>query len=134
MNITDAIEQIKIEQIQHRDDLARCEKKLAFLDKLLPLTIPEDCSFNCWGSSVWISVTTRESLQTFFTLAPKWTKEGSLTHDGGLHYRAEIDGVTVDIRAYDKALPPTCRVVEEKMVIAAKPEQVITIKKVICET
>lgn len=76
------------------------------------------CDFNPFGGTAWFTVDKREDVTVIMELAPIWTKG---THDTGICYSAEIDGVPYRIIAKDDALPPTCRLVERVVEVPAQP-------------
>ncbi len=90
-------------------------------DKLSP-----DVDFNAYGGSFWFTVKNRDDVQTLMTLAPIWKKNA---YEGGIDYNATIDGVEFKIRTVDGALPPTCRLVEQDVVVPARPAEPERIEK-----
>ena len=77
------------------------------------------------GISFWCS--TREELQTILTFAQKWTKSESGQY---INYYATLDNeLSVNIYATDGALPATCHVVEEEILV---PEHTAKVGKVVC--
>lgn len=84
---------------------------------------------NGYGGVFWVTVKNRDDLRVFMSLAPQWSKENDTT---GINYKAIIDGVQFRIRAEDDALPGTCKLVEEEVVIPAQPERIEKRKVVRC--
>ena len=123
------------------ESFSRQAKSVGKMVKLVQgLTFEDDRTrLSCYGSTLSISVFTREDLQAAMGLLPGMWKK-SPGYDGSLEYtnsRGEYDTddrVAVEITAYEDALPKTCQVVEEVVVQAAQPERTYTRKVVKCYT
>lgn len=86
--------------------------------------------FNFAGRSLWFLVYNREDLQVMMQLAPMWTKS---SEGKAIVYSAEIHGISHQIRAFDAALPPTCKTIKVTETIPAQPEHVIEYEKIQCD-
>ena len=72
----------------------------------------------------------REDLAVLMTMAPKWDKFNA---SKGIQYTATIGGVFTTLMAYDKALPPTCRVVRTTRIVPAMEAHEVTEEAIVCE-
>lgn len=84
--------------------------------------LSDSCDLNPYGGTFWFTVSNREDVQVLMQIAPRWAKS---THDAGIDYDAEVDGVSYKIRTVDAALPPTCKLVEREVEIPAVPAQIV---------
>lgn len=105
-------------------------RRLALMEVLLNTidteSLSDDVTFNAFGGSMWISLKSRADLEILFRLAERWDKKDDADC---IRYSATVMDVEFVIRAYDNALPPTCRVVEEQIAIPARME---TRKRIVC--
>ena len=94
----------------------------------------KDCSnrveINAYGCmSIWISVTNRDDLIHCLTLTSQWSKK---TSRNIMQYFAQIGEFEIRINALDEALPPTCKVVTETIVIPATEARTEIVEKIVC--
>lgn len=77
------------------------------------------------GGSLWIYPKNRNDMAALMTLAPRWSK----SHESDrITYYADVDGITIWLKAEGDALPGTCRLVEEEYEVPAEPEKIIPAK------
>lgn len=118
------------------DSIASCQVELEMKQKMIAVLkkFPENFSdsviMNTYGSSIWLTVYNREDLQAFLTLAPRWDKG---TSGKRIRYLAVVDNVDIEIFAADAALPPTCKVIVETVIIPATEERTTNIERIVCD-
>lgn len=67
---------------------------------------------------ITINVYSRPDLQLLMQLAPKWTKT---PFPEGIYYKAMVEGEEITLIAFSGALPKTCKMVEEEVILPAEP-------------
>lgn len=100
-------------------------KVLQEVNHVLPL-LSDTAEINAYGGAVWFTVKNREDVKTLMQLSPKWTKSSD---ERGINYESVNDFGHFRIQTRESALPPTCQLVEEDVVIPAQPEK--TVKKTV---
>ena len=101
-------------------------EKIKLILARLPDELDSTTTTNPAGGSLWMNVYSREELTKCMTLAQQWSKHTTENH---IAYYTTIDGISVRLNAFEAALPPTCQLVEETVVI---PASTITRKVVRC--
>jgi len=93
--------------------------------------LPDTVEINAGGTySCWLTVHNREDLQACLAFAPLWNKEAETDC---ILYKANVDGHRVEIRAYDSALPQTCKVITETVWEPARAAYQRTRTRVVCD-
>ncbi len=89
---------------------------------LRDVSLSDQTIVNAYGRYIFFHVYNRDDLQKLLALHPQWSKE---TVDDRITYSADTITGPVTIHAMENALPDTCKLVEETIVIPAKSEQII---------
>lgn len=113
------------ETLRHADNYEESARNMRTNIAKIAHVLPElsaSATINPLGGSIWFTVNNREDVRVLMQLAARWTKESS---GSGIDYIGEKDGSYYRIQTIEGALPPTCRVVEEDVVIPAQPEKVV---------
>ena len=97
--------------------------------------LSETANINAFGAySLWISVHNREDLAIAMSISKGlvWSKQGGKNY---IRYssRAEEYDISLEITAYDEALPPTCKVVTETIHHPAREAYTETVNKLVCD-
>jgi len=82
------------------------------------------------GCLPWFTVTNREDLQELLKLSPSWSKA---TERSTMKYTAKVGDYEIIINATNSALPPTCKVIQERKIIPAQPEREVIEERIVCE-
>lgn len=83
--------------------------------------------FTHWANIFWFEVTNRDDLRDLLSLCPVWDKVPTGT---GFHYIAKYNEVTIYINAIEDALPPTCRIITEEVLV---PEHTTKRTRIVCD-
>ena len=92
----------------------------------------EKADVGCYGTFFSISVYNRDDLMVCLKLAPKWTKrpgEGCIVYSYNLP-----DEYIININAFDKAIPPTCKVEETTEWVPPHSGYNRTVRRIVCTT
>lgn len=122
--------QYTIDSLKLCEDEIEVKRKMIEVVKRFPETFSQSVSVNTYGSSIWITVYNREDLQAFLTLAPRWDKN---TSGKRIRYLAKVNDIEIEIFAADAALPPTCKVIVETVVVPATEERTTTVERIVCD-
>jgi len=118
------------------DELASSFKLQAVLFANPQLTkLSETANINAHGAySLWISVHNREDLAIAMSIGKGlvWSKHGGKNY---IRYSSRVEeyDISVEITAYDEALPPTCKVVTETIHHPAREAYTETVNKLVCD-
>lgn len=117
------VEIIQNQNEQSRTNVHHDSFQRGFIAALLvDIELDDTTEVNSWGGATYFYVTNRDDLMKLMTLAPRWEKT---TATSRILYRAIIPyGGPVHIYVSEGALPDTCKLVEEEVVIPATPERV----------
>jgi hypothetical protein len=100
---------------------------------LIMSKIEEDLSdtvyLNAYGGSIWFDVYNREDLQKIMVISPLWNKSAE---GDAINYTSTVQGVNFRIKAHDAALPDTCKIIEEEIIVPAVPEHTCKVTRVQC--
>jgi len=75
--------------------------------------------------TLWIHVYNRKDLEILMQLAPRWEKTYT---DRYINYSALVGGERVSLIAKDNALPDTCKLVEQEVIIEETPIKIVALQ------
>lgn len=104
---------LKIERAEH------IVKKIAKL-------LSKKTKINAISGTIWIDVFNHEQLEVCLAMADRWEKSNTVVDC--ISYEATIDDVYFSIRAHEHALPPTCALVEEEVLIPASIQKRMVVR------
>ncbi len=117
-------EQIEAVQQHALNRLTKCATARLLLSSI---EFSDSIDFNFYGDDPWVIAKDRADVEKALSLAPAgklWTKESSDVNGPSILYKCEvIPGVRVHLFVLGDALPPTCKLVEEEVLIPAQPER-----------
>lgn len=123
--VTDNISSVINSQIKLASNLAVASLLLEKIDE----NLSESVYMNGYGGMIWFDVYNREDLQKLMVIAPLWNKS---TNTDVIEYKATVNGIEFKISAHDAALPDTCKLVEEEVIVPAVAEYTRKITRVQC--
>lgn len=118
-------------------ELATMKRRIGMLRNLRKQLLPiaSKCSesprYDMSVGIPYIYVYNREDLMHMLTLAPQWKKGKNDTKS--ITYYAQIaTGIFLYVKAYDAALPPTCKVEKKTRLVEAVPAHEVTEEVLVC--
>jgi len=123
--VTDNISSVINNQIKTASNLAIAQLLLDKVDEELS----DSFYMNAYSGTIWFDVYNREDLQKLMVITQVWNK--SVNFDV-IEYKATVNGVEFKISAHDAALPDTCKVIEEEIIVPAVPEHTRKVTRVQC--
>lgn len=114
------------------EQIARKEREITRLRELLeqfPRLGDLQYDISPWGSTMdFDNLKHPEIIKVISVLGGKWKKEPG--DNGRVNYEATINGQR--FRCWQGEPPPSCRIIEEEVIVPAQPERRETRRKLVC--